>query len=48
MTTTIACLHRWTELSRHGTSEGVVIYERCHCGENRIVTATLVRSATTA
>lgn len=30
----LLCLHRWTVASRHPTSEGTVIYLRCHCGEH--------------
>lgn len=37
MTTPITCLHRWTTLSRHPTSEGTVIYQRCHCERFRVL-----------
>ncbi|MDQ4054387.1 MAG: hypothetical protein M3237_17025 [Actinomycetota bacterium] len=28
--------HRWDVASRHHTSEGMVVYYRCHCGQHRI------------
>lgn len=28
--------HVWTTSSRHVTSDGVVVYESCHCGLVRI------------
>lgn len=28
--------HRWTTDSAHPTSEGVVTYQRCPCGEHRV------------
>ncbi|WP_017586722.1 hypothetical protein [Nocardiopsis ganjiahuensis] len=28
--------HRWTTDSTHPTSEGVVTYQRCRCGEHRV------------
>ncbi|MFE9244136.1 hypothetical protein [Nocardiopsis sp. NPDC006938] len=31
--------HRWTTDSTHTTSEGVVIYQRCRCGEHRVALA---------
>lgn len=24
--------HQWIEVSRHRTSEGPIMYRRCHCG----------------
>lgn len=33
----VHCLHRWTAVSRHPTSEGTVIYQRCHCGQHRVM-----------
>jgi len=31
-----AHLHRWDMTSRHHTSEGMVVYYRCRCGQHRI------------
>lgn len=28
--------HQWAARSRHRTSEGIVVYESCHCGLARI------------
>ena len=30
-------LHTWRARSHHSTSEGVVCYQRCHCGRWRVV-----------
>ncbi|MDH2428319.1 hypothetical protein [Sphaerisporangium sp. TRM90804] len=29
--------HVWTELSRHRTSQGVVVYRHCHCRTWQVV-----------
>ncbi|WP_169914547.1 hypothetical protein [Rhodococcoides yunnanense] len=33
--------HCWTTSSRHETSEGTVVYHRCTCGAQRIVSTAL-------
>lgn len=40
--------HQWTTDSSHPTSEGVVIYQRCRCGEHRVALAAPVLQAHTA
>ncbi|EOM77029.1 hypothetical protein DW322_06330 [Rhodococcus rhodnii] len=35
-TSTTPCTHRWREASRHRTSEGVVVYWSCPCGEQGV------------
>ncbi len=42
---TVECLHRWTVESRHRTSEGTVVYHRCHCGRHRVTRETPVQEA---
>ncbi|MEU8223741.1 hypothetical protein [Kribbella sp. NPDC048915] len=28
--------HRWIAVSRHAVSEGLVVYQRCACGQWRV------------
>ncbi len=37
--------HRWQLQSRHWTSEGLVGYQRCDCGGNRVVMVHLTGTA---
>ncbi|MFE1166661.1 hypothetical protein [Nocardiopsis sp. NPDC058789] len=41
--------HLWTTDSSHPTSEGMVVYQRCHCGEHRVaLTPPVLQAHTTA
>ncbi|WP_199560559.1 hypothetical protein [Nocardiopsis sp. L17-MgMaSL7] len=40
--------HRWTTDSTHSTSEGMVTYQRCRCGEHRVALSAPILQAHTS